>query len=63
VNVADIMTEQVVTVDQSQSLYDALQVMFNLGCHHLSLMSKQGHLVGILSDHDYRRALNWPHLR
>jgi acetoin utilization protein AcuB len=61
-NVSDIMTANVVTIDKSQSLYDALRAMEEIGCHHLPVTSQAGHVVGILSDHDCRRALNWPHL-
>jgi CBS domain-containing protein len=61
-NVSDIMTENPMTVDKQWTLYDALRAMEDIGCHHLPVTSQQGHVVGILSDHDCRRALNRPHL-
>jgi acetoin utilization protein AcuB len=61
-NVSDMMTQNPVTIDKSSPLHTALQAMSDIGCHHLPVTSKHGHVVGILSDHDCRRALNWPHL-
>lgn len=59
-NVSDIMTVKPVTVRQDQTLRHALEAMEQVGCHHLPVMSKDSHLVGILSDRDCRKALNLP---
>src|SRR5678815_3967283 len=59
-NVSDIMTARPVTIRHDQTLYHALQVMDANGCHHLPVMSIDGHMVGILSDRDCRKALRQP---
>jgi acetoin utilization protein AcuB len=59
-NVSDIMTNHPATVRHDQSLAHALQIMQRIGCHHLPVLSRDGHMVGILSDRDCRRALNQP---
>ena len=61
-NVSDIMTDDPVTVAKEATLHDALQAMADVACHHLPVLSLHGHMVGIISDHDCRRALNWPYL-
>lgn len=61
-NVADIMTENPVTITKEANLYEALQAMSQVACHHLPVLGSEGHVVGIISDHDCRRALNWPYL-
>lgn len=37
--------------------------MDQVGCHHLPVLSKDGHLIGILSDRDCRKALNLPQVQ
>lgn len=59
-NVADIMTANPVTIDKGKSLYDALEAMARVGCHHLPVIGSEGHLIGIISANDCRRALDWP---
>ncbi len=59
-NVLDIMTDKPVTVHQDSALHDALKKMDEVGCHHLPVTDSYGHLVGILSDRDCRKALNKP---
>ena len=61
-NVADIMTEKPVTVDQNQTLREALELMEKVGCHHLPVIGFDDHLVGIVSDRDCRTALNSPYI-
>ena len=61
-NVADIMTERPVTIDQNATLRNALELMEQVGCHHLPVLGFDGHLVGILSDRDCRTALNSPYI-
>jgi acetoin utilization protein AcuB len=60
-NVSDIMTEKPVTVRLSDTLREALEAMDGVACHHLPVVSADGHVVGILSDRDCRTALNSPH--
>lgn len=59
-NVVDIMTENPITIQVDKSLRTALQIMDDNQVKHLPVISKQGHLVGILSDRDCRHALNSP---
>lgn len=59
-NVSDIMTAKPVTIRPEHTLRHALEVMERVGCHHLPVVSKEGHLLGILSDRDCRKALNQP---
>jgi CBS domain-containing protein len=61
-NISDIMTHKPVTVRLDHSLRDALETMERVGCHHLPVLSKEGHLIGIISDRDCRTALNSPHI-
>lgn len=61
-NVSEIMTGKPVTIHPNDTLREALETMDNVGCHHLPVISSQGHLVGILSDRDCRTALNSPYV-
>ena len=58
-NVADMMTASPVVIQPDKSLKDALDTMEEVGCHHLPVIS-DGHLVGIITDHDCRIALHAP---
>jgi acetoin utilization protein AcuB len=59
-NVSDIMTVKPTVILQDDTLDVALHLMDQVGCHHLPVLSSDGHLVGILSDRDCRKALNLP---
>ena len=59
-NVSDIMTAKPATILQDDSLHAALELMDQMGCHHLPVLSSDGHLVGLISDRDCRKALNLP---
>ena len=61
-NVSDIMTVHPVTIAKGKSLYEALETMARIGCHHLPVIGSEGHLIGIISANDCRRALEWPKL-
>lgn len=61
-NVFDIMTKNPVTIGKNSSLYEALETMARVGCHHLPVIGSEGHLIGIISANDCRRALDWPKL-
>jgi len=60
--VADIMTKKPVTIHQDESLRVALEYMEANGCQHLPVLDSEGHLVGMLSDRDCRKALQKPTL-
>ncbi|HEX2619841.1 MAG TPA: CBS domain-containing protein [Phototrophicaceae bacterium] len=60
--VADIMTRTPVTIRADHSLAQALELMQHTGCRHLPVISRHGHVIGILSDRDCRSALNSPHV-
>ncbi|GAB4477087.1 MAG: hypothetical protein Kow00124_19930 [Anaerolineae bacterium] len=59
-NVADIMTKKPVTIHQDETLRAALEKMECIGCQHLPVLDSEGHLVGVLSDRDCRKALQKP---
>jgi acetoin utilization protein AcuB len=61
-NVSEIMTSKPITIHPNDTLREALEMMDNVGCHHLPVISSQGHLVGILSDRDCRTALSSPYI-
>jgi acetoin utilization protein AcuB len=56
-HVSDLMTANPTTVNQKCTLHVAMETMEHLGCHHLPVISEDHHLIGILSAHDCRRAL------
>jgi acetoin utilization protein AcuB len=59
-NVLDIMTANPRTIRGDKSLRTALELMQSEKIKHLPVMSRQGHLLGVLSDRDCRHALNSP---
>jgi len=59
-NVSDIMTVNPVTICQDRTLRDAVEIMENIGCHHIPVTGSDGHVIGIISDRDCRIALNSP---
>jgi CBS domain-containing protein len=61
-NVADIMTRNPATIRHDATLALALEIMEEVDCRHLPVLSADSHLVGILSDRDCRLALNAPHI-
>jgi acetoin utilization protein AcuB len=61
-NVKDIMTRSPATIRHDATLADALRVMLEVGCRHLPVISREQHLIGIISDRDCRLALNSPHI-
>ncbi len=62
-SVSDIMTHNPATIHLDKTLKDALILMESIGCHHLPVLSADGHLVGVLTDRDCRIALNMPATR
>jgi len=59
-NVVDIMTANPSTIRADKSLRKALELMQSQKIKHLPVISRQGHLLGVLSDRDCRHALNSP---
>jgi CBS domain-containing protein len=55
--VSNIMTANPTSIDQNCTVHTAMETMDQLGCHHLPVVSVDRHLIGILSAHDCRRAL------
>ena len=60
--VADIMTSDPVTIRPDQTLHNAIELMQQVGCHHLPVISSNGHIIGIITEKDCRVALRIPHL-
>jgi acetoin utilization protein AcuB len=60
--VKDIMTASPATIRHDETLADALRIMQQIDCRHLPVISREGHLIGIVSDRDCRLALNSPHI-
>lgn len=58
--VSELMTRNPVTVRQDDTLRTAIAAMTEIGCHHLPVMSDDGHLVGVVSDRDCRSTLHSP---
>jgi CBS domain-containing protein len=58
--VADIMTTYPITIRPTHTLREAMETMEQVGCHHLPVISPQGHLVGIVTARDCRQALRLP---
>jgi acetoin utilization protein AcuB len=61
-NVVDIMTEDPKTISPQATLYQAIQLMEDNNFMHLPVLSRQKHLVGVISDRDCRRAINSPYI-
>jgi acetoin utilization protein AcuB len=59
-NVLDIMTASPFTIRVDKSLREALDLMQEHQFKHLPVISRGGHLVGVVSDRDCRHALNSP---
>ncbi len=57
---ADIMTRNPVTISPDSTLRNAIELMAQHECHHLPVISPQGHLIGIITARDCRLALRLP---
>ncbi len=55
--VRDLMSSQVVTIGTSESCLDAVVRMQRARARHLPVVSREGHLVGIITDRDLRHLL------
>ena len=61
-NVSDIMTERPATVRLHSTVREVLDLMEQIGCHHVPVLSTENHLIGIISDRDCRLAMNSPYI-
>ncbi len=61
-NVSDIMTERPATVRLHSTLREVLDLMEQIGCHHLPVLNTENHVIGIISDRDCRLAMNSPYI-
>ncbi len=59
VKVKDIMTEKLVTIEPDEPIIQAIKAMDEGGLRRLPVL-KAGHLIGIITDRDIRKALNSP---
>ena len=57
-NVSDVMTANPRTISPNSTLQNSLGKMLQIRCHHLPVLSKEKHLVGIISDYDCHKALS-----
>jgi CBS domain-containing protein len=55
--VSEIMTFDPITIDQNASVARALEIMVEMEYQQLPVMSDQGHVVGLISQRECRRAL------
>ncbi|MEO0564533.1 MAG: CBS domain-containing protein, partial [Chloroflexota bacterium] len=60
--VQDIMTRAPITAHPHHTISHALQLMIDGGFHHLPVVSRQGHLIGVVTLRDCRVGLNLPQL-
>jgi acetoin utilization protein AcuB len=58
--VAEIMTANPVTIGPDNTLRAAMEQMAAIDCHHLPVISSQGHLIGVITARDCRLALRLP---
>ncbi len=54
-NASEMMTANPVTIHQDKAIHDAVHAMVQIGCHHLPVLSDEGHVVGMITDSDCRR--------
>jgi acetoin utilization protein AcuB len=55
--VTNSMTQKVITVDKSASIFEAQKLMTDHRIRHLPIVDPKGHLLGIVTDRDIRSAL------
>jgi CBS domain-containing protein len=59
-NMFDVMTRNVISVHEKDSLATANSIMLEAQTHHLMVLSPSGKVVGILSDRDCKLAMQSP---
>jgi len=60
--VKDLMSRQVVTIAESESCQEAVARMHGARVRHLPVVSREGMLVGVVTDRDLRHHLFAPHI-
>lgn len=55
--VTNTMTQKVITIDKSASIFEAQKLMTDHRIRHLPIVDPKGHLLGIVTDRDIRSAL------
>jgi CBS domain-containing protein len=58
--VSDLMSRDVVTIDEGQTCLDAVERMGRTGLRHLPVLDSEGALVGIVTERDVRQRLFAP---
>jgi acetoin utilization protein AcuB len=61
--VSELMTQAPLSISQDATLREALELMEQVGCHHLPVTNPHGHLTGVIASQDCRLALNLPSVR
>jgi CBS domain-containing protein len=59
-NMFDVMSRDVITIHEKDSLATALTLMDDAKSHHLVVVSPSGKVIGILSDRDCKVAMRSP---
>lgn len=59
-NVANIMTRDPITAPYNMSVEEALEIMQTHGFHHLPVISRNHHVIGIVTDRDCEIILQLP---
>lgn len=57
-SVGEVMTSEIVTLNPSNSLQDAIGMMANNSFRHFPVVGDNAHLAGVVSDRDLLRAMN-----
>ncbi len=57
-NLADIMTRRVVTVEMDDTLDTIQSIFHHARFHHVMVLDEEGHLAGVISDRDLLKALS-----
>jgi acetoin utilization protein AcuB len=55
--VRDLMTEGLTTIDDTMTCHDAVERMMRRGVRHLAVVDKRGGLCGVVTDRDLRHHL------
>lgn len=62
INVGDIMTHDVVCIEEKSTLQEAIDLMDLRGCRHLVVINEDAKVSGIVSDRDCRLAQYSPYI-
>lgn len=62
IKVADVMTHDVVCIEEKSTLQEAIELMDLRGCRHLVVINEDANVSGIVSDRDCRLAQYSPYI-